>query len=340
MAAGEQHGIAPGGYRVLDSLRLEKGYRYFGTDLTAGDDPLRGRPRLLRRLGEGDFNGRAALDGQEPARRLRTLLVGERATTLTVYGGEAIHAERRRRRPGAKRGLRLHGRPQRRPRLPSRRARGGSGGRRRGLRGDRPGRDCAGRALRPRERARPCLVAGVPCGRENRGPDGLGARDLLCRPPAGARGDRRSRGGDRPAGLTRTRDPRARRGRAAYPGRRACRVSQRGPRGRGADEPARRRRRPLVPRLPRRGAATPRAGVDRRSRRAGRRAHAFRRHDGGRPHVLARTKAATWRSTRGRARRRSPSRRRSPAGPSMPSRTRSSASSSARPRRACRRSRL
>ena len=97
-------------------------------------------------------------------------------------------------------------------------------------------------------------------------------------------------------------------GRAAFPSE--------GRAGRGADEPARRRRRPLVPRLPRRGAAPPRAGVDRRSRRAGRRAHAFRRHDGGRPHVLCGAAEATGRSTRGPAGRRSPSRRRSPAGPS------------------------
>jgi len=89
MAAGESHGIAPGGYRVLDSLRLEKGYRYFGTDLTAGDDPLEAGLGFCVSW-EKDFNGRAALDGKEPARRLRTLLVGGE-DYATVYGGEAIH---------------------------------------------------------------------------------------------------------------------------------------------------------------------------------------------------------------------------------------------------------
>ncbi|HKO74024.1 MAG TPA: FAD-dependent oxidoreductase [Gaiellaceae bacterium] len=89
MEAGEPHGIAPGGYRVLDSLRLEKGYRYFGTDLTAGEDPLEaGLDFCVSR--DKDFNGRAALDGKEPARRLRTLLVGGEEYA-TVYGGEAIH---------------------------------------------------------------------------------------------------------------------------------------------------------------------------------------------------------------------------------------------------------
>jgi 4-methylaminobutanoate oxidase (formaldehyde-forming) len=89
VAAGEPHGIAPGGYRALDSLRLEKGYRYFGTDLTAGDDPLEAGLGFCVSW-EKDFNGRAALDGKEPARRLRTLLVGGE-DYATVYGGEAIH---------------------------------------------------------------------------------------------------------------------------------------------------------------------------------------------------------------------------------------------------------
>jgi 4-methylaminobutanoate oxidase (formaldehyde-forming) len=89
MAAGEPHGIKPGGYRVLDSLRLEKGYRYFGTDLTAGDDPFEaGLGFCVSR--DKDFTGRASLAGKEPARRLRTLLVGG-ADYAPVYGGEAIH---------------------------------------------------------------------------------------------------------------------------------------------------------------------------------------------------------------------------------------------------------
>ncbi len=65
MAAGGPHGIAPGGYRALDSLRLEKGYRYFGTDLTAGDDPLEAGLGFCVSW-EKDFNGRAALDGSRP----------------------------------------------------------------------------------------------------------------------------------------------------------------------------------------------------------------------------------------------------------------------------------
>ncbi|MBC8038260.1 MAG: FAD-dependent oxidoreductase [Rhizobiales bacterium] len=40
MAAGKAHGIAPTGYRALESLRLEKGYRAWGSDITANDTPF------------------------------------------------------------------------------------------------------------------------------------------------------------------------------------------------------------------------------------------------------------------------------------------------------------
>ena len=40
-AAGEPHGLELGGYRALESLRMEKGYRYMGTDLTAATPPTK-----------------------------------------------------------------------------------------------------------------------------------------------------------------------------------------------------------------------------------------------------------------------------------------------------------
>jgi 4-methylaminobutanoate oxidase (formaldehyde-forming) len=39
MAAGRAHGIAPTGYRALESLRLEKAYRAWGSDITPNDTP-------------------------------------------------------------------------------------------------------------------------------------------------------------------------------------------------------------------------------------------------------------------------------------------------------------
>jgi len=40
MAAGMPHGIAPAGYRALEALRLEKGYRAWGSDITPNDTPF------------------------------------------------------------------------------------------------------------------------------------------------------------------------------------------------------------------------------------------------------------------------------------------------------------
>ena len=95
MAAGRTVGIRPGGYRALDSLRMEKGYRYYGTDLTLLDNPLEAGLGFCVRLDKGDFNGREALLAAKAAkitRRLRTLLVGEREY-VTIYGGEAVYAD-------------------------------------------------------------------------------------------------------------------------------------------------------------------------------------------------------------------------------------------------------
>jgi 4-methylaminobutanoate oxidase (formaldehyde-forming) len=40
MAAGAKHGIAPAGYRAIESLRLEKGYRAWASDITPNDNPF------------------------------------------------------------------------------------------------------------------------------------------------------------------------------------------------------------------------------------------------------------------------------------------------------------
>ena len=90
--AGTEHGITPGGYRALESLRLEKGYRYFGTDLTSSDTPYESGLGFCVALDKGEFIGRGALSRpgvQAPARRLRTLTVGAEQY-VTAYGGEAV----------------------------------------------------------------------------------------------------------------------------------------------------------------------------------------------------------------------------------------------------------
>jgi 4-methylaminobutanoate oxidase (formaldehyde-forming) len=96
-AAGADAGLEPIGYRALDGLRMEKGYRYYGTDMTMLDTPFEAGLGAFVRLGKGPFNGRDALRRQRddepdgPARRLSTVLVGD--DDAPVYGGEAVRAD-------------------------------------------------------------------------------------------------------------------------------------------------------------------------------------------------------------------------------------------------------
>src|SRR6185503_17857373 len=59
--AGASHRLEPLGYRALDALRMEKGYRYYGTDLTMLDTPFEAGLGPFVRLGKGPFIGRDAL---------------------------------------------------------------------------------------------------------------------------------------------------------------------------------------------------------------------------------------------------------------------------------------
>ncbi|MEA2275138.1 MAG: hypothetical protein QOC78_98 [Solirubrobacteraceae bacterium] len=95
MAAGREHGIRAGGYRVLDSLRIEKGYRSFGTDLTASDTPFEGGVGFCVDGDRDGFIGATALAAARergPRWRLRTLLVGD-GDYLRLYGGEAVRVD-------------------------------------------------------------------------------------------------------------------------------------------------------------------------------------------------------------------------------------------------------
>ena len=60
-AAGQEHGIIAAGRGAFDSLRLEKGYRSFGTDMTFEHDPYEAGVGFAVRLEKDDFVGRDAL---------------------------------------------------------------------------------------------------------------------------------------------------------------------------------------------------------------------------------------------------------------------------------------
>jgi 4-methylaminobutanoate oxidase (formaldehyde-forming) len=63
MAAGEKYSIRPVGYRALESLRLEKGYRAWGSDITPNDTPQEaGLGWAVKLRKNTDFLGRRALE--------------------------------------------------------------------------------------------------------------------------------------------------------------------------------------------------------------------------------------------------------------------------------------
>jgi glycine cleavage system aminomethyltransferase T/glycine/D-amino acid oxidase-like deaminating enzyme len=64
--AGQKHGIIAGGRGAFTSLRLEKGYRLFGTDMTWEHDPYSAGLGFAVRADKGDFVGRAALADRDP----------------------------------------------------------------------------------------------------------------------------------------------------------------------------------------------------------------------------------------------------------------------------------
>jgi 4-methylaminobutanoate oxidase (formaldehyde-forming) len=88
-------GAEPVGYRAIDALRMEKGYRYYGTDLTMLDTPFDAGLGPFVRLGKGAFVGSEALAVARDAgttRRLRTLVIGG-ADYEPIYGGEAVRLD-------------------------------------------------------------------------------------------------------------------------------------------------------------------------------------------------------------------------------------------------------
>ena len=72
--AGQPHGLVAGGYRAIDSLRLEKGYRVWGADITPDETPYEAGLGFCVKLDkDGGFIGRDAL-ARAPRRPARPRL--------------------------------------------------------------------------------------------------------------------------------------------------------------------------------------------------------------------------------------------------------------------------
>ncbi|HEX6701783.1 MAG TPA: FAD-dependent oxidoreductase, partial [Gaiellaceae bacterium] len=93
--AGEPHGLVAGGYRAIDSLRLEKGYRVWGADVTPDETPYEAGLGFAVKLDKDDFIGRAALlaRGSEPERRLACLVLADPRSV--ALGSEPVRVDGR-----------------------------------------------------------------------------------------------------------------------------------------------------------------------------------------------------------------------------------------------------
>ncbi|MET7329752.1 FAD-dependent oxidoreductase [Nonomuraea sp. NPDC005650] len=87
-SAGGEHGVLAGGRGAFTSLRLEKGYRSFGTDMTFEHDPYEAGLGFAVKLDKGDFVGRRALLERKESvgRKLTCLLTDE-----VVMGKEPVY---------------------------------------------------------------------------------------------------------------------------------------------------------------------------------------------------------------------------------------------------------
>lgn len=89
--AGQEDGIVAGGYKAIDSLRLEKGYRYWSADIGPNYTPLEAGLGFAVKLGKTDFIGREAILRQKQegvSRKLCCLTLGD--PNFVVVGNEPI----------------------------------------------------------------------------------------------------------------------------------------------------------------------------------------------------------------------------------------------------------
>jgi glycine cleavage system aminomethyltransferase T/glycine/D-amino acid oxidase-like deaminating enzyme len=90
--SGREHGIVAAGRGAFNSLRLEKGYRSFGADMTFEHDPYEAGVGFAVKLDKGDFIGREALLRRRESvnRTLACLTIDDPAQV--VMGQEPVFA--------------------------------------------------------------------------------------------------------------------------------------------------------------------------------------------------------------------------------------------------------
>jgi glycine cleavage system aminomethyltransferase T len=89
--AGQSEGMVAAGYRAIDSLRLEKGYRYWSGEISPDYTPLEAGLGFAVNLDKGDFIGREAILKQK-AEGIKTKLIciSLEDTHTIVLGNEPL----------------------------------------------------------------------------------------------------------------------------------------------------------------------------------------------------------------------------------------------------------
>ncbi|MFC0448500.1 GcvT family protein [Rhodococcus jostii] len=91
---GQKYEVIAAGRAAFNSLRMEKGYRSWGADMTTEHNPYEAGLGFAVRLQKGDFRGRDALDGvsdETVERRLVCLMIDDR--TSVVLGHEPVFVD-------------------------------------------------------------------------------------------------------------------------------------------------------------------------------------------------------------------------------------------------------
>ncbi|XP_028273006.1 sarcosine dehydrogenase, mitochondrial [Parambassis ranga] len=91
MAAGAKHGIINSGYRAIDSLSIEKGYRHWHADLRPDDTPLEAGLAFTCKLKSSiPFQGRDRLEKQKEEGLKRRIICFTIDEKVPMFGLEAI----------------------------------------------------------------------------------------------------------------------------------------------------------------------------------------------------------------------------------------------------------
>ncbi|MEM1429686.1 MAG: FAD-dependent oxidoreductase [Pseudomonadota bacterium] len=93
-AAGAGHGLINAGYRAIETLRLEKGYRAWGADIGPDFTPFEAGLGFAVKMGKNiDFRGRAALARQKAEGVTRLLATFTAAPEVVLLGRETIYRD-------------------------------------------------------------------------------------------------------------------------------------------------------------------------------------------------------------------------------------------------------